>query len=78
MISALSFKNSKRAFRPWAAPSSDAMETFRIFTQLIEKTVAASPGKEAGTATVTVLPLQKKKKQASVSRKRTRIRRTAR
>jgi len=78
MISALSFKNSKSAFRPWATSSGDPIETFRTFTQLIEKAVATSPRKQAETGTATVLPLQKKKKQTTAVRRRSRSRRTAR
>ena len=38
MISTLYFKTSRWAFRPWLKPSDDYVTTFRIFTQLIEKT----------------------------------------
>lgn len=37
MISTLYFKTSRWAFRPWLKPSGDYVTTFRVFTELIEK-----------------------------------------
>ncbi len=37
MISTLYLKTSRWAFRPWLKPAGDYVTTFRVFTELIEK-----------------------------------------
>ena len=43
MITALSFKTSKRAFRPWEKNTDDPAATFRLFAHLIRKTIETPP-----------------------------------
>jgi len=69
MISYQSFKSSRRVFRPWEKTADDPVTTFRLFANLIKKTIEtppqvigkpALPNGQSGASVVMSVPPEKR------------------